>query len=38
MCPEGTVPWQDKFAYVSGIADDHWMVNDEPQRMDSDSE
>ena len=38
VCRKGAVPWQDKFAYVSGITDDHWMANDEPQGMDSDSE
>ncbi len=38
VCPEGAVPWQDKFVYVSGIADHHWMANDKPQGMDSDSD
>ncbi len=35
VSPEGSVPWQDKYAFVTNVRDDMWMPNQEPVSHDS---
>ncbi len=38
VSPEGSVPWQDKYAFVANVRDDMWTPNQELVSRDSDEE